>query len=320
MPSVIAVANDPGLLVAIASALATLAAIAGFALPYLRRDRLQDRLRAATKRRQELRARQLEALGRRATLRLRRRSRVRALLDALDLEVGRIGTARRQQLARAGWRDPNAGATFLAARLATPAAFALAAAWFLYGVAQHGPGDAGKALLVLAAAAAGFFLPGLLLLNAVQRRQAAFSRAFPDAMDLLLICVESGLSVEAGFGRVTQEVGGSAPELADEFDLTTAELAYLPDRRVALENLAARTGLPNVRALATTLIQAEKYGTPTGAALQVAAQESREARMAAAEKKASALPAQLTVPMILFFLPGLFVVILGPAVIQFMRM
>ncbi|CAK0763117.1 tight adherence protein C [uncultured Gammaproteobacteria bacterium] len=133
---------------------------------------------------------------------------------------------------------------------------------------------------------------------------------------MLLICVESGLSIEAAFGRVAKEIGEQAPELAEEFELTTAELAYLPDRRVALENLTARTGLPSVKAVVTTLVQSEKYGTPLTAALRNASQENREARMTAAEKKAATLPATLTVPMIVFFLPVLFMVILGPVFLQ----
>ena len=165
----------------------------------------------------------------------------------------------------------------------------------------------------------GVYLPNLLMQNAIQKRQAVFTLGFPDALDLLLICVESGLSMEAAFGRVAREIGESHPELAEELELTTAELAYLPDRRVALENLTNRTGLPAVKAVVTTLIQADRYGTPLTAALRTAAQENREHRLAMAEKKAASLPATLTVPMIVFFLPVLFVVILGPTVIQVMN-
>ncbi len=143
-------------------------------------------------------------------------------------------------------------------------------------------------------------------------------QAFPDALDLMLICVESGMSIEAAFNRVAMEVGTQSVELAEELGLTTAELSYLPDRRTAFANLATRCGHSGVKAVAAALIQSEKYGTPMGQALRVTAQENREMRMSEAEKKAAALPAKLTVPMIVFFLPALFVVILGPAVIQVM--
>ena len=192
------------------------------------------------------------------------------------------------------------------------------AALALYGGAQSPIRPELRPAALFAAAVAGLYLPNLLMQNAIQKRQTAFTLGFPDALDLLLICVESGLSMEAACGRVAREIGESHPELAEELELTTAELAYLPDRRLALENLAARTGLPAVKAVVTTLIQADRYGTPLTAALRTAAQENRDNRLAVAEKKAASLPATLTVPMIVFFLPVLFVVILGPTVIQVM--
>ena len=138
----------------------------------------------------------------------------------------------------------------------------------------------------------------------------------PDALDMLLICVQAGMSVEAAFGKVSREIGTQSLELAEELSLTTAELSYLQDRRQAYENLGRRTGLPGIKAVATALIQAERYGTPVGQALRVMAKENRDMRMADAEKKAAALPPALTVPMIVFFLPVLFVVILGPAALK----
>jgi tight adherence protein C len=144
--------------------------------------------------------------------------------------------------------------------------------------------------------------------------------AFSDALDLLLICVEAGMSVETAFAKVADEIGRTSPVLAEEFALTTAELSYLPDRKQAFENLAKRCGHEGVQAVATALNQAERYGTPLGQALRVCAQENREMRMADAEKKAASLPAKLTVPMIVFFLPCLFVVILGPAAIRIAHM
>jgi tight adherence protein C len=164
----------------------------------------------------------------------------------------------------------------------------------------------------------GMHLPYLFLKNQITRRQLSIKRAFPDALDLLLICVESGMSIEAAFRKVSQEIGAQSIPLAEEFTLTTAELSYLPDRRQAYENLAKRTDLEGVKAVSMALQQSERYGTPLGTTLRVMAQENRDMRMSEAEKKAAALPPKLTVPMILFFLPVLFIVILGPAAIKVM--
>jgi tight adherence protein C len=166
----------------------------------------------------------------------------------------------------------------------------------------------------------GYYAPNLYLSNLAAKRQQSIMGAFPDGLDLLLICVESGMSIEAAFHKVSSEVGSQSIELAEELSLTTAELSYLQDRRVAYENLAKRTNHPGVKAVCTSLIQAERYGTPLGQALRVMAKENRDMRLAAAEKKAASLPAKLTVPMIIFFLPVLFVVILGPAIIRFQSM
>jgi len=168
----------------------------------------------------------------------------------------------------------------------------------------------------VAAALVGYYLPDVFVSNVISRRQTSIMRAFPDALDLMLICVESGMSIEQAFRRVSQEIGSQSVPMAEELSLTTAELSFLQDRRLAFENLAARTGLPGVKSVCQALVQAERYGTPLGQALRVLSQESREERMLAAEKKAASLPPKLTVPMILFFLPVLLIVILVPAAIQ----
>ena len=174
-----------------------------------------------------------------------------------------------------------------------------------------------KILAALSAAVFGYYLPDIFVSNRIQQRQSSIMRAFPDSLDLMLICVESGMSIEAAFNRVASEIGTQSVELAEELGLTTAELSYLPDRRTAFKNLAIRCGHSGVKAVSAALIQSERYGTPVGTALRVAAQENREMRMQEAERKAASLPAKLTVPMIVFFLPCLFVVILGPAAISF---
>jgi tight adherence protein C len=160
------------------------------------------------------------------------------------------------------------------------------------------------------------YIPNLFIKNQISSRQHSIKRAFPDALDLLLICVESGMSVEAGFKKVALEIGTQSIALAEELALTMAELSYLPDRRIAYDNLAKRTDLDGVKSVCLALQQAERYGTPMGQTLRVMSQENRDMRMAEAEKKAAALPPKLTVPMILFFLPVLFIVILGPAGIR----
>ena len=175
-----------------------------------------------------------------------------------------------------------------------------------------------KLCLSIVGAYVGFYLPNIFVSNLITRRQKSIKRVFPDALDLLLICVQAGMSVESAMNKVANEIAPRSLELAEEFSLTTAELSYLPERRQAYENLGKRTGLAVVRAVGTSLIQAERYGTAISQALRVLAKESREMRMAEAEKKAAALGPKLTVPMILFFLPVVFIVIMGPAVIQVM--
>jgi tight adherence protein C len=177
-----------------------------------------------------------------------------------------------------------------------------------------------KVSIAFAGALLGYYLPDLWVSNVSTRRQQSIMRAFPDALDLMLICVESGMSIEAAFRKVSEEVGTQSVALAEEFTLTTAELSYLPDRRQAYENLAQRTGLEGVKAVCLALQQSERYGTPLATTLRVLAQENRDMRMADAEKKAAGLPPKLTVPMIVFFLPVLFVVILGPAAIRVMAL
>jgi len=166
----------------------------------------------------------------------------------------------------------------------------------------------------------GYYLPSIFVKNMASRRQESIKKAWSDALDLLLICVESGMAIEPAMQRVAREIGSASVPLAEEMTLTVAELSYLQDRRKAYENLGKRTGLATVKSVVTSLIQSERYGTPLGTALRVLAQENRDTRMAEAEKKAAALPPKLTVPMILFFLPVIFVIILGPSIIMVMKL
>src|SRR5262249_33221691 len=197
-----------------------------------------------------------------------------------------------------------------------PIVFGLAAFIYIWFINDHGLSMQMKIAAVGAGIAAGFYGPNLYLENMITKRRTSIMRAFPDSLDMMLICVESGMSIELAFARVGEEIGTASPELAEELALTTAELSYLQDRRSAYYNLADRTNHPGVKGVAMALVQAEKYGTPLGNALRVMAKENRELRITEAEKKAAALPAKLTVPMIVFFLPVLFLVILGPAFIK----
>jgi tight adherence protein C len=204
--------------------------------------------------------------------------------------------------------------------MVTPAACALSAAVYLFVILDFQQPAMVKLGMCIAAAYIGMHAPLMFLKNRIARRQLSIKRAFPDTLDLLLICVESGMSIEAAFKKVSDEVGTQSVALAEELTLTTAELSYLPDRRQAYENLAKRTDLEGVKSVCMALQQAERYGTPLANMLRVMAQENRDMRMSEAEKKAAGLPPKLTVPMILFFLPVLFIVILGPAAIKVMAL
>lgn len=222
----------------------------------------------------------------------------------------------RRANAPAGFRGQAPVVAFLFFRATLPLLTFGVAFFYLFFVNDFGLAPLARLGLSILGAYLGFYLPNIFVTNLIQKRQKSIRHAFPDSLDLLLICVQAGMSIESAMNKVAGEIGTRSLELAEEFSLTTAELSFLPERRQAYENLGKRTGLPMVRAVGTSLIQAERYGTAIGQALRVLAKESRDMRMSEAEKRAAALPPKLTVPMILFFLPVLFVVILGPAVIQ----
>ena len=226
--------------------------------------------------------------------------------------------AAREKLVQAGYRGQAPYVAFLFFRMVTPVVLFLFALFYLFVVLELDQPAMVKIGVCLAAAYGGMQVPYFFLKNRIAKRQLSIKRAFPDALDLLLICVESGMSIEAAFKRVSEEIGSQSIALAEELTLTTAELSYLQDRKMAYENLAKRTDLDGVKSVCMALQQAERYGTPLAQTLRVMSQENRDMRMSEAEKKAAALPPKLTVPMILFFLPVLFVVILGPAAIRVM--
>jgi len=303
------------------AAIFAFATIITLGLPLANRDGLGQRLKAVSQRREELRIKHLAALSaRRGALRSQPVGYMKTTLDRFKLGNLLESEDTREKLSRAGYRGQGPIVTFMFFRFVMPFAVFLFALFYLFVISHFAWTMTMKLTVSVGASLLGFYLPDLFLNNKIARRQQSIMRAFPDALDLLLICVESGMSVEAAFQRVATEIGAQSSELAEEFGLTTAELSYLPERRQAFENLASRCGHPGVKQVATALNQAEKYGTPMGQALRVAAQENRELRMSEAEQKAASLPAKLTVPMIVFFLPCLFVVILGPAIMKIMHM
>ncbi len=316
--------RDPQVLIAVMVSIAIFATILSIALPLLSTDRLAMRMKTVAIERDKIRARErsrLTAETGRGTLRGKESKRyMRHLVEKLSLRQGLMDDKARLQLVQAGIRSEAGSTSFLFARFVLPFVFGGLTALYIFVLNDFDRPLVLKICICLMGGYAGFYLPLLLVKNLVTKRQTSIRRAFPDSLDLLLICVESGMSVEAGFRKVADEIGAQSIPLAEELSLTMAELSFLPERRVAYENLANRTGLEGVKAVTLSLIQAERYGTPLGATLRVMAQENRDMRMNEAEKKAASLPPKLTVPMIIFFLPVLFAVIMSPAIIRIMAM
>ena len=308
---------DKAFLVTAFVAIIAFATIVTLGLPLIERDGLGDRLKSVALRREELRAKHHAALNaKRGSLRVEPTSYMKATLDRFKLGNILEGENSREKLASAGYRGQAPLITFMFFRFVMPFLVFGVTLFYLFLILDLHWSVLEKIVAAFAGALIGFYLPDLFVNNMIARRQKSIMLAFPDALDLMLICVESGMSIESAFTRVAGEIGSQSAELAEELALTTAELSYLPDRRQAFDNLARRCGHPGVKSVATALNQAEKYGTPLGQALRVTATENREMRMQEAERRAASLPAKLTVPMIIFFLPCLFVVIMGPAIMQ----
>ena len=306
-----------------------LAGVAGFAtvltlaLPALSKDRIASRMKSMATERDKMRAARLaemQSKDKPAKLRNESKGLMSQIVEQLNLRKLFETDEVKNKLKMAGLRGQGPMVAFVFFRLAAPIMMFIGAAVYLFAWRTHELAPIIRLALLPVAAYLGYYLPNVFLSNLIQRRQSSINQSFPDALDLLLICVQSGMSTEAAFGKVAKEISDSSIELAEELSLLTAELAYLQDRRQAYENLSKRTGMAAIKSVATSLIQAERYGTPVSQALRVMARENRELRMSAAEKKAAALPPKLTVPMIVFFLPVLFVVILGPAILQVMKL
>ena len=311
-------------LIAVLAAVSAGAVVFTFGSSFIVRQEMKGRIRRVAIERDRMRAEEMARLrggnvqDARASIRRgsEARSYMKRAVERFDLKKAFQDENTVDKLAMAGLRGQGALTTFLFQRFVTPlAVFAVAVVYLLI----LAPGARPVYLNLVYAVGAGLlgaYLPLLLLKNRTQKRQASIRRSWPDCLDLLLLCVEAGMSMEHAMKRVAKEIGGQSPELAEELTLTTAELSFLEDRTRAYDNLGRRTGLDNVRAVMTALIQADRYGTSVGQALRVMAEEGREARMMEAEKKAASLPPKLTVPLIVFFLPVLFIVILSPAMIK----
>ena len=310
--------TDPMNIAGALAALACFATIFTLASPMMSEDRLGSRLKEVAKRREELRKKSRADMAKNATGGLQHKnanSFAKGLVDKLDLQKRLADDTLSDKLIRAGLRGHAAQTMFYFYRAALPIGFAIAGLFYVLVLGAHLQLQM-KLAIVVGALGAGYYAPVIYLQNLAAKRRDKIMQAFPDSLDMMLICVESGMSVEMALSRVGGEIATASVELAEEFALTTAELSYLPERRMAYENLARRTDHAGVKSVAMALTQAEKYGTPVGNALRVMAKENRDLRLSEAEKKAASLPPKLTVPMIVFFLPVLFAVIIGPAIIQ----
>jgi tight adherence protein C len=305
------------------AAVAAAATVLTLTMPFVFVDPLDKRMRAVAIEREKIRQRERERMAQesqKVKLRQSPKQYVQRIVDQFNLSKWVGQEEARLKLIQAGYRGQAPYITYLFVRMITPVVCFLFSLIYLFVVLKFDQPATIKLGICIGAAYVGMQLPLVLLKNKITRRQMSIKRAFPDTLDLLLICVESGMSIEAAFRKVSNEVGTQSVALAEELTLTTAELSYLPDRRQAYENLAKRTNLDGVKSVCMALQQSERYGTPLATMLRVMAQENRDMRMSEAEKKAAGLPPKLTVPMILFFLPVLFVVILGPAVIKVMAL
>lgn len=324
MMSFVETVMNPHLIATVLAAVCVFATVLSVAMPMLQRDRMNTRMREMATERDKMRnARIAEmAVKDRAGAKLRQAPKgfMQKIVDLLDLREKFDNEQLREKLKMAGLRGQGPIVSFMFFRLAAPIVMFIATLLYVFFIGDFSYPPLIKFLMGCGGGFLGFYLPNVFIENLAQKRQSSIKQSFPDALDMLLICVQSGMSIESAFGKVSKEIATQSLELAEEMTLTTAELSYLQDRRQAYENLGKRSGLPGVKAVTTALIQAERYGTPVGTALRTMAKENREIRQSEAERKAAALPPKLTVPMIVFFLPVLFIVILGPAGIEYMNM
>ncbi|NRA86287.1 MAG: type II secretion system F family protein [Rhizobiales bacterium] len=317
MDSLITFLTNPQNLFTIIIGIASFVTIFVIAGPMLASNDLNTRMKSVADERKRLRERQLEEINKK-TLNSARgpqaNSFIKSVVEKFNLRKAFESEETISKLRMAGFRGQTPIYVFLFFRLAVPIILLILALGYFFLINSHEQTTSMIFVYSFGLFIIGFYLPNMYVNNVISNRQEILRAAFPDTMDLLLICVEAGMAIEAAFNKVASEIGAQSLEMSEELSILTAELSYLSSRVAAYRNFAQRTGLEEVKSLTTSLVQAEQYGTPLGTALRVISAENRDARMTRAEKKAAALPPKLTVPMILFFLPVIFVVILGPTI------
>lgn len=305
-------------LITVISALLAAATVVAIALPLIQRSENKEKYRAVIeKKRKDLFRQTREEVEKRGSRPLQPKSATQSLTAMYQLQklAGDASIKARNMLLSAGIRNPKAPLYYLIARIITPVVFALLAMMFLANVEKEIPENM-VFLIIISIAGFGFFLPRILIKNTADKRQQEIALSFPDSLDMMLICVQGGIGIEGAINKIADNVAEHSEVLAEELGLLSAELGMLNDRKAAFMGFATRAGSGSARSFANAMLQAEQYGTSVTKAMRVLADEQRDARMAEAERKAASLPPKLTVPMIIFFLPALFITILGPAFLQ----
>ena len=278
------------------------------------KDPMHGRIKALQARRQDLKRGYVAPVKRRATVKSAKHVNLMTqVVSSLNLLKNEQADKYQKKLINAGFRSKDALVIFMFFKLILPLLVGAIAVVMIFGFGMFDLSSNMKFIACIGAVLVASYLPEIYLKNTTDKRNASMQKALPDFLDLLVICAEAGLTLDAALQRVVRELGHSSPELADELGLTAIELGFLPDRKQALTNLAERVTLPSVRAVTATLIQSERYGTPLSQSLKVLSGEFRNERIMKAEEKAARLPATMTVPLILFILPTLFIVLMGPA-------
>ncbi len=318
MESLVETLTDRQFLVAVLAAISAAAIVFTFGAQFADGKDMKSRIRKVASERERLRTDELARLrgeDKKAGTNARRKDLIQKVVDKFSLKKAFADEQTGLKLAQAGYRGPNAVMTYVFLRFVIPLGVFLFALFYLKFIFMPENVLFLQIVYALGAGILSSYLPVLLLTNQIKKRQDSIRRAWSDCLDLMLLCVESGMSIEAAFQKVSHEIVSQSPELGEEMTLTTAELNFLESRAKAYENMAKRINLDEVKSVMTALIQSERYGTSVGTSLRVMAEEGRNMRMMEAEKKAASLPPKLTVPLILFFLPVLFIVIMSPAMI-----
>lgn len=303
--------------IVVMTAISTFLVILAVWRTFLVRNPMGPRLKALARRRQGLRDEMLQTRRRSAgELNAEHVNFMRSVVDRFSLMRSSVTDTATLKLENAGWRSRDALVAYLFLKFVLPMATGAGALLFFHGLNVYNMEPLTRTFCSLVVVVLFAYAPDIYTRNMTDKRRTAMQKGLPDGLDLMVICAEAGLSLDASLARVSREIGPAHPELADELGLTSVELGFLPERSKALDNLARRTGLASIRGLVNTLTQTEKYGTPLSNSLRVLSTEFRNERMLKAEAKAARLPAILTVPMIVFIMPALFVVLLGTAIIR----